>query len=106
MAGMGCYAGAMRLLRPIGFALGYLVLAAVVLYIADGVVFHLRLARGGGMDSVAVDRFLSTPMKGSKTEYDYLGTAPQPCGLTLFPQYAGGWNAPCWWLRKHSTSWQ
>jgi hypothetical protein len=86
--------------------LSYLLIAMVALYVADTAVFQVRLMRGGGMSTVAVDQFLSTPLKGSKVEYDYLGTAPQSCSKSLLPQYASGWNAPCWWLKRHSAKWQ
>jgi len=93
--------------RAILAAFKYLLLVLVALYIADVVVFQVRLMRGTAMSNVAVDQFLSTPLKGSKVEYDYLGTSSQSCSVSLFPQYAGSsWKAPCWWLKRHSTKWQ
>jgi hypothetical protein len=85
----------------------YLLIALVVLYAADAGVFAVRLSRGAGLESIAVDQFLKTPLKGQKTELDYLGTGNQSCARALFPQYAGAqWNPPCWWLKRHSVSWQ
>jgi hypothetical protein len=56
---------------------------------------------------VAVDEFLSTQLKGSATEYDYLGAATRNCAQALFPQYANGtWNPPCWYLTKHTDQWK
>jgi hypothetical protein len=92
-----------RFLRWVEAAAKGLLLAAVILYVGDWVVFEVRAARGTGYDSVQVQQFLSTPLKGSKTEYDYMGTAQVSCARALFP-HAG---APaCWWLRRHTTQWE
>jgi hypothetical protein len=50
-----------------------------------------------------VDQYLETPLKGNKAEYDYMGTQPETCSRSLFPQ-AG--NPPCWWLARHTSRWQ
>jgi hypothetical protein len=84
----------------------HVLLALAAAYAVDWSVFQIRRARGGGMGSVDVDRYLTTPLKGSKNEYDYLGTAAQACSRSLFPQYAASaWNAPCWWVMRHRTQW-
>ena len=94
----------MRILEQ---AARYLLLAFAILYALDFAVFRVRQLRGNGLSIVAVDEFLSTPLKGNKAEYDYLGTANQPCSRTLFPQYAAStWNPPCWWLQRHHATWQ
>lgn len=80
-----------------------LLLAAVLLWAGDWAVFHLRAARGNGYDTVTVKEFLSTALKGNKTEYDYMGTADVTCARALFPH--GGAPA-CWWVRRHSTQWE
>ena len=91
----------------VGFAAKGLLLAAVLLYAADLIVFHMRLAGGSGMDKVAVEQYLATSLKGNKAEYDYMGTAEESCSRTLFPQYASStWNPPCWWLARHRQRWQ
>jgi hypothetical protein len=95
------------LLYIIAKAVKYLLMVTVILYAVDWCVFEVRYMRGAGISSVQVDQFLKTPLKGSKAEYDYLGTGNQNCALAGFPQYAGGqWNAPCWWLKRHAVSWQ
>jgi hypothetical protein len=82
----------------------YFLITLAILYALDFVTFH---ARGNALSTVAVDQFLSTPLKGNKAEYDYLGTANQTCSRTLFPQYTSStWNPPCWWLQRHNTTWQ
>lgn len=92
-----------RFLRWLGTAAKWLLLAAVVVYAGDWAVFHVRAARGTGYDTVEVQEFLSTPLKGSKTEYDYMGTADVSCARALFPHS----GAPaCWWLRRHTTQWE
>jgi hypothetical protein len=84
-----------------------LVIAAMILYLGDLIVFHIRQARGSGMGKIPVEQYLATPLKGSKAEYDYMGTEDESCGHALFPQYAGSsWNPPCWWLQHHNQRWQ
>jgi hypothetical protein len=85
----------------------YVAIGLVLLYAADWAAFAIRLVWGGGMGSVTVESFLKTPLKGEKTEYDYLGTTDVSCSQTLFPQYAAPeWNSPCWWLARHKARWQ
>ena len=50
-----------------------------------------------------VSQFMSVPLKGQKTEYDYLGTANVPCAVALFPQ---GGEDPCWYLRRNANQWE
>jgi hypothetical protein len=79
------------------------VVAAVLLWLTDWAVFRVRAARGTAFDSVQVEEYLSTALKGNKQEYDYMGTAQVSCARTIFP-HAG---APaCWWLRRHTTQWE
>jgi len=94
-------------LRHVGKAAQYLLIGLVLIYAADWAVFELRLNRGTGLQSVSVDQFLTTPLKGQKVEYDYLGTGTESCARAAFPQYAGSqWNPPCWWLKRHTVSWK
>ena len=93
------------IVRILGEAARYFLITLAILYALDFAIFHVR--GGSALSTVAVDQFLSTPLKGNKAEYDYLGTANQPCSRTLFPQYASSaWNPPCWWLQHHNASWQ
>ena len=66
-----------------------------VAYAGDWVVFKLR---GSPMSKVTVNQFQTVPLKGTKVEYDYLGSADVPCSQSLFPQ--GGQSA-CWFLRAN-----
>jgi hypothetical protein len=80
-----------------------MVVATVLLWVADWAVFRVRAARGTAFDSVQVEEYLSTALKGNKQEYDYMGTAQVSCARAVFP-HAG---APaCWWLRRHTTQWE
>ena len=80
------------------------VLAAILLtYVIDWAVFHLRMRKGTAISSVQVEQYLTTPLKGNKAEFDYMGTAPESCARSLFPQ---GGNPACWWLQRHKTDWQ
>ncbi len=77
--------------------------AFVVLWVSDWAIFRVRAARGTGFDSVQVEEYLSTALKGNKQEYDYMGTAQVSCARALFPHS----GAPaCWWLRRHTTQWE
>ena len=74
-----------------------LVAAFVSVYGGDWAVFRLR---GSPLSKVTVNRYLNIPLKGNKTEIDYLGTQDVPCSVSLFPQ-AG--MSPCWNLRRHTN---
>lgn len=94
-------------LEILGLAAKYLIIGLAILYVSDWSVFEVRRMRGAAMGSVTVEQYLQTPLKGNKAEYDYMGTADQPCSRTLFPQYAASqWNSPCWWLRRHKAQWE
>jgi hypothetical protein len=80
--------------------LAAVIAAVLVAYVVDGVVYKLR---GSPQGAVAVNRFLSVPLKGQKTEYDYLGTASAPCAKSLFPQ---GGLEPCWHLLRNPNQWE
>jgi hypothetical protein len=72
-------------------------LAAVfaITYTGDWAVFKLRGSPNG---KVAVNRYVTIPLKGSKQEIDYLGTIDVPCSVSVFPQTG---LAPCWQLRHN-----
>jgi hypothetical protein len=85
----------------------YLLIGLLAIYAADWAVFEVRLSRGAGLQSVSVDQFLSTQLKGGKAEYDYLGSGSENCSRSLFPQYAASQlNPPCWYLARHNVSWK
>lgn len=92
-----------RILEVLGQALKVLVVLAVVLWVGDWLVFHIRASRGNGYDTVQVQEFLSTALKGNKEEYDYLGTAEVTCARSIFPHAA---TPACWWVRRHRTEWE
>ncbi len=85
-----------RWLLRILISFAVVTLAAFVL---DFAVYKLR---GSPQSQVTVNRFLSVPLKGQKTEYDSLGAASVPCAVALFPQ---GGDAPCWYLQLHPNQW-
>ena len=80
-----------------------LVIAALLLWVGDWAVFAVRASHGNGYDTVQVQEYLSTSLKGNKEEYDYLGTATVTCARALFPR--GGAPA-CWWQRRHLQEWE
>ena len=69
-------------------------------YAADWAVYHLRHSPQG---TVSVSQFMVVPLKGQKTEYDYLGTANVNCAAALFPH---GGEDPCWHLRRNPNQWE
>lgn len=73
------------------------VVAAVfaVVYGCDMVIYHLR---GAPQSKVTVNRYVTIPLKGRKSEYDYLGTLDQACSISLFPQSG---ESTCWQLRRN-----
>ncbi len=78
-------------------AIAVLSLAA---FAVDWTVFKLR---GSPQSTVTVSRFLAVPLKGQKTEYDFMGTVDLPCAVALFPH--GGLD-PCWNLRRNQNQWE
>lgn len=64
-------------------------------YLVDWAVYRLR---GAPQSKVTVNRYVSIPLKGRKTEFDYLGTTDMSCALSLFSQ---GGESPCWQLRRN-----
>lgn len=72
-----------------------LVGAFVVIYLVDWTVYKLT---GSPQGSVTVNRTLSVPLKGNKTEVDYLGTGDVPCSRSIFPQDG---ESPCWKLERN-----
>ena len=80
-----------------------LLAAALLLWAGDWTVWRIRVSHGGGYDSVQVTQLLLTPLKNHRIEADAQSTASQPCARSIFP-HAG--DDPCWWLRRHTTSYQ
>jgi hypothetical protein len=75
-----------------------LLILLVVLYAIDWGTWRLR----GASSTVQVEQFLRTPLKGTKEEFDYMGTVAQTCPISLFPH---GGEKPCWWLERHTRQW-
>lgn len=84
-------------------AIGYAVCILVLLYLGDWIGLEYRVAHGTGYRSVQITQFLSTKLKGQKTEYDMMGSFQQTCGRSMFPQNG---NPPCWWLERHTSQWE
>lgn len=88
--------------RILSITLQVLLALAALVYLVDWGVLHMKMAHGDGYGTVNVDTYLSTPLKGNKDEYDYMGSQPTPCAHSIFPHGA----APCWWLVRHSSQWE
>jgi hypothetical protein len=85
------------LARRMGRAMVMLAAAFVLGYGGDWAVFKLR---GSPLSKVTVNRYVTIPLKGGKSEFDYLGSIDQPCSRSLFPQ-AG--QPACWQLRRNTN---
>jgi hypothetical protein len=73
-------------------------LVAVAGYPVDWAVWRARVATGGGMSSVQVDRFTVAELKGGKEDYYPDGSTMMSCSRSLYPQ---GGSEPCWWVERH-----
>jgi|HubBroStandDraft_1064217.scaffolds.fasta_scaffold30787_3 hypothetical protein len=80
-----------------------LLTVAIVSLAAYAIDFAVYKLRGSPQSSVSVSRFMSIPLKGQKTEDDYLGTADVACAVALFPH---GGQDPCWHLRRNPNQWE
>lgn len=67
----------------------------VLAYVADWAVYRMT---GSPQGSVTVNRTISVPLKGNKTEVDYLGTSDVTCSRSLFPRDG---ESPCWQLERN-----
>lgn len=74
-----------------------LVAATVALYVGDWGIYKMR---GSPQSKVTVSRYITIPLKGNKSEYDYLGSIAVACSVSLFSQDG---ESACWRLRRHPT---
>ena len=74
-----------------------LVAAFVALYGGDWAVYKMR---GSPQGSVTVSRYITVPLKGNKSEFDYLGTSDVSCSVSIFSQDG---ESPCWQLRRNQN---
>jgi hypothetical protein len=68
-----------------------------VVYLCDWAVYRLR---GSPQSKVTVNHYVPIPLKGRRTEFDYIGTVDTPCAVALFTQ---GGEGPCWQLRRNTN---
>ena len=85
------------MMHLVGRAIVAASIAFVVVYASDWAIFTLRHSPSS---KVTVNSYQVVPLKGQKSEYDYLGSSDEPCSVSLFPQ--AGISA-CWWLRRHAN---
>ncbi len=90
----------MRLLGK--WLLRILIAVAAVFFVAFAADFAVYKLQSSPHSSVTVSQFMSVPLKGQKTEYDFLGTADVSCAQALFPQDG---LSPCWHLRRNPNQW-
>ena len=92
-----------KLLGFLGLLAKIVIVAALLAWATDWVAFRIRVAHGTAFQTLQVQEYLSTSLKGNKEEYDYMGAQQMSCARALFP-HAG--VPPCWWLRRHTTQWE
>jgi hypothetical protein len=80
-----------------------LAVCAALLLVAFAADWAVYAVRGSPQSSVSVSQFMSVPLKGQKTEYDYLGSANVSCDVAIFPH---GGEEPCWYVRRHASQWE
>jgi hypothetical protein len=92
------------MMRTLGRWLMRVLLAvAIVSLAAYAIDFMVYKLRGSPHSTVAMSQYMSIPLKGQKTEYDFLGSASVPCAVALFPH---GGQDPCWHLRRNPDQWE
>jgi uncharacterized membrane protein YjjP (DUF1212 family) len=69
--------------------------AFVLLYCGDWAVYKMR---GSPQGSVTVSQTLVVPLKGNKSEYDYIGTSDVACAVAIFSKDG---ESPCWQMRRN-----
>lgn len=89
--------------RWLSLAVKYLLVLGLVVYVVDWAVFAVRRANGHGTAVVVVDKYLSTPLKSRRVEFDYMGQEQVTCAEALFPH---GIYPVCWWVRRHREQWE
>ena len=93
--------------RRVGTIVQVMLASCLLVYAVDWGWMRLRMLHGAtfgqAFGTVQVEQYLTTPLKGNKAEYDYMGKVAQECANSLFPQAD---RTPCWWLRRHPTDWQ
>ena len=83
----------------VGKASFALLVLALLAWITDWAVWHVRATRGSSATAcVDVSRMVVAPLKGNREEYYMDGTVAVACSESLFPQ---GGMEPCWWLQRH-----
>ena len=87
------------LLETLQLSIGFL----IILYVGDWGILRARMARQTAFQTVQVQQFLATPLKGQKEEFDYLGVADETCVRSIFPHAS---YDPCWWMKRHTTEWE
>ena len=85
-----------RLRVRTAMGVGIVVIAA---YPVDWAVWRVRVAMGGGMDTIQVSHFTVAGLKGGKSDYYIDGTTGVDCSKSLFPEAGSG---ACWWVRRHT----
>lgn len=93
------------MLRLFARIAGGLLVAMLLVYLADFTVWRIRLAHGSGMDTVQVTRVSVATLKAGKEEYYFEGSDMQTCTRSVLPPLiAEGFQPPCWWLARHPQS--
>ena len=74
-----------------------LVLLPVLVYLADAVVLHVRIAVASGDALQTTTVYLATRLKSGKVEIFSDQPVAEVCAHALFPHFG---YRPCWYLRR------
>lgn len=81
-------------------ALGMIIAAAVLAYLADDAVLRIRIATNHTpFGTVTVHPYYAIPQKDQKTQFMLGDPTDQQCVHSLFPHMG---DSPCWYLTKHT----
>lgn len=71
---------------------------AALAFVADFIVFRLRVANGKVFGSVIVSRYYAVAQKNGKTQFIFDPPQAETCVNALFAHRG---ISPCWYLRRH-----
>ena len=97
---MADYSGLERKIVRVLVRIAMVVCVVIIMaYPVDWAIWRVRVARGGGMDTIQVDNYTVAELKGGKEDYYIDGTTTVNCSKSLFPEAGSG---ACWWVRRHN----
>ncbi len=88
--------------RGLVLRLALLVIVALAAVAADFGIFLYRQRHGEVISFVNVRKYVASPLKNGKYEFDYIGDMDVPCVEAMLPHHR---MPPCWWVGLHTDHW-